>query len=624
MITSNILQGFILLQAFETSPEYFLFWAEIYKVAFNILERNICEAYFQVCLAMQLKHSFLFFYLCYRYERIPSELLSLNHWALLATVIAGDILNSYLTTLENRQLQASINELATLCQKATEIFDSIPDGLIVLNKELNLLNSNKAAESFLQAGALKDYDLDCIEDGDGMRTNLAEKIKSAFDTIQEGDVRFGTTKIQERLFEWKGSLVQWDGEPAMTVLIRDVTTLIQLEQAKHEANMKNIMLRSVSHELRTPANALTNLLERTLKLRDLPVSAKTYIELAHDNVQHLLHVVNDLLDYSQFLHGSFRLSKRNFNVKQTLMSAFKPFEYMIKATGISATIHIDNNLPIRAFNDPNRICQVVMNLLSNATKFTRKGEIRLAAVRCSPYEMKVSVSDDGVGISFEQQTNLFRVFGKLKENESLNPQGCGLGLHISNLLAKQLGSTGILLKSDLGRGSTFSFNVSLQESLDSSICELDFDESISPPVTYKYSFTNSMFPSPARVLVVDDNYFNRDVCRSMLAELGETSDEANSGEDCIEMVMKRQHDPFALIILDFEMPGMSGLETASTLKALNESGRLKYMPQIIGHSAYSNEEVVNQFKESGAKAYLPKPCAFNEFSRTVRSLLNTA
>eukprot|EP00359_Climacostomum_virens_P002913 CAMPEP_0204912032 /NCGR_PEP_ID=MMETSP1397-20131031/10244_1 /ASSEMBLY_ACC=CAM_ASM_000891 /TAXON_ID=49980 /ORGANISM="Climacostomum Climacostomum virens, Strain Stock W-24" /LENGTH=622 /DNA_ID=CAMNT_0052082797 /DNA_START=275 /DNA_END=2143 /DNA_ORIENTATION=+ len=602
-------------------PQYFFFCSEAYRLNYLTLERILVMRNIKLGISMHI-YSFCAWYSMCIYSGMLNDIVDTFNMQVLFTyciVHEGMHLNALYHEVINRS--AYIQRIIELKHQIENIFESIPEVIFVVKQDLSIILRNNAADTLLDSEPSKFLsEVYFVQDEVEHKVKLADKINELISKDSLVDLKLGKSKVREKTYEWKMSLVRWEGQAAVTLLMRDVTALIQLEQAKHEAHIKNVMLRSVSHELRTPANAFKNLLEQSLKVENLPCNARVFLELAHDNCQHILHVVNDLLDFSQFMHGSFRLSKRKFDVRQVLKNSFKPYEYMIKAAGLTATLSLDASLPVNGYNDPTRISQVVMNLLSNATKFTKNGEIKLSAKRIEEKTLEISVSDTGVGISKEQQANLCKLFGKLKENESLNPQGCGLGLHISNLLALQLGGQELRFKSTLGQGATFTFTVSMKED-DCGIADYstEIEEEKLPFILPLFEFNSKT--TRGRVLVVDDNVFNREIIASILQEMGMDCMTASSGKDAINACIEHQ-GYISLMLLDYEMPELNGPQTARHLREMQASGEVLVLPAIVAYTAYNSEKDIQECRDAGMVGFLSKPCSIAEVKHTVLKYCN--
>jgi signal transduction histidine kinase len=500
------------------------------------------------------------------------------------------------------------------------IFKSIPEAIFVVKEDLTCIMKNYAAELLIMETSDTFLHETSLTFKDDTQTSLANIVTEVISKGLSSNQMLGKSKTREKTFEWKVSLAAWEGQPVVTLLMQDVTAIINLEQKRYRTAIRQIMLRLVSHELKTPVNAFTNCLKKALLCQELPSAAKFLIELAQDSCQQILQVINDLLDYSQFLHGSFQLSKQEFDIRQTLMSSFKPYDYMFKAAGVTALIKIDNKLPTLAFSDPVRISQVIMNLLSNAAKFTRRGQIVLSADVTEPNSLTISVSDTGVGMSQDTQAKLRSLFSRLMGNVRLNLEGSGLGLHIANLLTIQLGGASIEFQSTQGEGATFSFRVKLGEEGDNlpADCSTSLDEikGVRPPV---FKFPNPILHS--KVLIVDDCLFNRDVMAAILGEMGVKYYAVASGFDAIQAISSQT---FMLMFIDYEMPNLNGAQTCRILKQMQMRGELKSLPTIIAYTAFPSEREVQECKDAGIEEILDKPCRADEFRQLVRKYSQVA
>ncbi|KAL4446567.1 hypothetical protein ABPG74_005505 [Tetrahymena malaccensis] len=248
------------------------------------------------------------------------------------------------------------------------------------------------------------------------------------------------------------------------VTIRDVTHFNQIKVLKDINEKKQSMLRNVSHELRQPLNCIISMMQLTRDIYQDETLIQEYINPTLYSSQILLNLLNDFLDFSQIQAGTFKLTNVSFNIKKLFENIFQMMKAQIKIRQLNFILNIvnQNDIPEEIKSDPNRIQQIITNLLGNAVKFTEQGDILLSLERQSPYLYKVTVQDSGIGITEEGQKNLFKTFGKVDQEfrQNLNPQGVGLGLMISNILAKQLSPSeniGLQVESKLGHGTKFFF-----------------------------------------------------------------------------------------------------------------------------------------------------------------------
>jgi signal transduction histidine kinase/ActR/RegA family two-component response regulator len=615
---------FWLKLCFLVSPEYLLISHHLYRVCFILFEADIIRDNLCLGIALHIKHVVLWYGLCFYFEvfkDIKSDFFVIVVVTMVALIEMAPALKK---RQEGNQLRKAFEQLTQMKENIEDIFNSIPDPVILVGEEDNEVKMANLAANKLIVASPQLVEVTSVllqlNPDETQQSSLRDKIKELIHADATEERSIGVSKIEDRLFDWKAKQVKWSGDKAVTLVLRDVTVLIQLEKSKHESQMKNVMLRSVSHELRTPANAFQNLIQKVLRMPDLPEEASKFLSLASDSCKHFQSVINDLLDYSQFIHGSFHLSKVKFDIRKTLISIFKPFECMIQSAGLESSIEFADSLPEFCYNDPTRLSQVLMNLLSNAVKFTQKGSIRVAAALSNNFAILISVEDTGVGISCDQQSKLFKLFGKLQENESLNPQGCGLGLHISNLLAIQMGGRTMSIESEAGQGSKFWFEMSYVEEAEAvDDCSGDNEEDKAVVSADLFKIGADQLP---RVLIVDDFVFNRDILRELLLEINVTSDGAKSGFEAIDRIVSRQETPYQLVFLDFEMPELSGLETTARLFAMKAQSKLSNIPPIVAYTAYSSDEDRQACFAVGMSGFLVKPCDFRELKATVAKYLS--
>jgi len=219
-------------------------------------------------------------------------------------------------------------------------------------------------------------------------------------------------------------------------------------------------LASVSHELRTPLNCIVAMLDMVDKFITDDLK-EDYIQPAADSAKLLLSLINDILDFSQSKAKTLRLNFLFFNLKQHLLDIIKLMTIQAKGKGLELNLYYDERVPFKIYSDPNRVRQVVINLIGNALKFTTKGAISIRVMYCEANVCRISVSDTGIGIKPDDMKQLFKKFSKISESHRMNQQGVGLGLVISNMLAKKLGphSKPIQVESKYGSGTTFSFEL---------------------------------------------------------------------------------------------------------------------------------------------------------------------
>ncbi|EAS07271.2 ATPase, histidine kinase-, DNA gyrase B (macronuclear) [Tetrahymena thermophila SB210] len=248
-------------------------------------------------------------------------------------------------------------------------------------------------------------------------------------------------------------------EPVILIMIDDISQQIKIKELEVKNQCKMRMLASISHELRTPLNCSMTLLEVLKNLVSNPL-AQEYIDPALNSQHLLLNIINDILDFAQIDVGKFKFSYEHFDLKNIIQNCLKLIEMQSKIKNIQLLTDFSEEVNYQFYSDPTRIRQIILNLLSNALKFTQKGYIMIRVEKFNESLTKITVEDTGIGIASEDIQKIFEIFGKvdLKNNKLLNTQGAGLGLSIASQLARGLGQNKkIEVLSELGKGSSFSF-----------------------------------------------------------------------------------------------------------------------------------------------------------------------
>lgn len=546
----------------------------------------------------------------------------------------------YIASLvHNAEIIRRKNLMDSLCETKNQldaIISAVPTGIVVITSEGNAVKAN--------ANALKAFD--CKNGADIVRmlknttykpgthlykladSNPIDDIVDYIHSSQETLSTFGQVEVSELTLSIIGNKTSWHKKPAVVIVLKDVTDVIKLERTQNESQFKNVMLRSVSHELKTPTNGILHSVQGVASADDVPEWAKHKLKIAEVSCQHLLMLIYDLLDYSQLIAGKFRLQKTLFNLRQTIFECVELLHLVAEKKKIRLVTKIDPLLPEDVFTDSNRISQVLMNFLSNSIKFTpRGGRIEIKAVLNDQNQMEMSVTDSGVGISPQNIDKLFEAFSLDNSTASINPQGVGLGLHISNMLAIQLGDSPISVVSNQGVGSCFTVVVSIFKvkpanpifsDLNMMTCQLT-DSFIETNKVYQFLVTEVVHPP---VLVVDDSPFNRSVIVDILKLFSIECAEAENGVEAIEMVLQRaqKSKPFSVVLMDFEMPLMNGPTACRNLLFMLKERNLP-LPSIIAHTAYSSEDDEMICREAGMIDFLPKPASRDMILAKVRQYL---
>jgi two-component system sensor histidine kinase/response regulator len=365
------------------------------------------------------------------------------------------------------------------------------------------------------------------------------------------------------------------------------------EQALTATRAKSEFLANMSHEVRTPMNAIIGMSHLALQTQ-LDNRQRNYIEKVLRAGENLLGIINDILDFSKIEAGKLTVEKIDFSLEDVLDNLVSLIGLKAEDKGLELLFHIQSDVPGDLIGDPLRIGQVLVNLGTNAVKFTDAGEIVVAVERVSGDDetamLHFSVKDSGIGMTAQQCEKLFQSFGQADASTTRKYGGSGLGLAISkNLLGLMDGR--IWVESEVGQGSTFHCHA-----------RFGLQQNVKPRRMFHADELLGM-----RVLVVDDNAMAREILSTMARNFCLEVDVASSGAQGVEMVMQaeRKSLPYNLMLTDWKMPGMDGIATVQRLRATS----LAQTPAVIMVTAYGREDALLNAAEQGVElsCILTKP-----------------
>ena len=371
------------------------------------------------------------------------------------------------------------------------------------------------------------------------------------------------------------------------------------ESATAAGVAKGKFLAQMSHEIRTPINAVLGMNEMILN-ESHDQNILEYSSSIQTAGRTLLSLINSILDFSKIEDGKMELVTAEYDTVSVINNLLNSVSTRAKDKGLEFTDNIDNDLPCKLIGDDVRLTQVIMNLLTNAVKYTEKGSVLLtiSCVEKNEKDLKlfVSVKDTGIGIREEDMDKLFESFSRLDETRNRNIEGTGLGMAIVTKLLDLMNSK-LRVESVYGVGSTFSFEV-VQGIADSRPIGNVRDRRV--PVTPGKVRERPVFPDAA-VLVTDDNEMNLKVAKNLLKLFGVVPELASSGEQTIE-IMRKKH--FDIVFLDHMMPKMDGIET---LKRLKEDSLIPADTVVIALTANAVNGAKENYLKAGFDDYLSKP-----------------
>jgi len=369
-----------------------------------------------------------------------------------------------------------------------------------------------------------------------------------------------------------------------------IVVLINVDMAKNksdrESKHKSAFLANMSHEIRTPMNAIAGMI--TIGKSACDIERKDYcFEKIHDASNHLLGVINDILDMSKIEANKFDLAPAEFELEKTLRRVVNVNNFRIEEKHLKFSVNIDSSLPRSLIGDDQRLAQVITNLLGNAVKFTpEQGSIRLAArleeENNNMCTLRFSVSDTGIGIKPEQKERIFQSFEQAESSTTRKYGGTGLGLAISKSIVEMMGGK-IWVESEPGKGSTFIFTVKMERGIEEKQKRL-LDVNL----------------KNVRILAVDDeqdvlNYFT-DISRGF----GVMCDTASSGEEALELAEK--NGGYHIYFVDLTMPRMNGIQFTRKIKMRKQDNSV-----VIMITSFEWSSIAQEAKSAGVDKFLSKP-----------------
>ncbi len=356
------------------------------------------------------------------------------------------------------------------------------------------------------------------------------------------------------------------------------------------SNIRDQFIASVSHELRTPMNAIMGFNDLLQSSQVGNSKAMELLQLTQQSGEHLLTVINDVLDYSQFQSGKLGIHPEPFELRKTVAHAMDLFDNRIKSMRLVFQSQIDDGLPEWVLADRHRLMQVLVNLLDNAIKFTQQGHVTLR-VKQLDQSLMFEVEDTGIGISEDQQAKVFERFSQATVQTQAVYGGNGLGLAISKRLVELMGGA-IGVKSQLGHGSVFWFTVPLVPA-----------QAKGPEHVQHPRFTNQQ-QHAWRFLIVDDVAMNRLLLRQIL-KLEYPHALMTEAEDGLAALQALNNEGFDLVFMDMVMPQMDGIEASKSIRSTVD--RQGQRLPILGLSANVNSSDRERFIHAGADDFLLKP-----------------
>ncbi|MBK1730300.1 histidine kinase [Thiococcus pfennigii] len=503
-------------------------------------------------------------------------------------------------------LAASRREIEAVAAKYQAIFDNASEGIFQTTPAGEVVSANQALLGLLgfhelaqMQAEIEDLGAQVYVDPRDRETMLAElRARGRVDGFETQLRRRDGTSFWAELALHRTT--DRDGRPILEGMLLDATDRHRRQQAERESataraanEAKSSFLANMSHEIRTPMNAIMGLTDLLLRT-DLDERQRDYLTKIKTSSASLLAVINDILDLSKIESGRLELEDTPFSLEEVMANLTEMLAYRAHERDIELIVSIDPQVPRALVGDPVRLGQILLNLTSNAIKFTAHGEVVVsvaleeAPTACGDDRIMVrfQVQDTGTGIPEDRLDAIFEPFTQADDSITRHHGGTGLGLPISRQLAEQMGGE-LRVESRPGAGSTFTARVLLRRQTERGAVQ---------PVT----------PRDLRglaVLIVDDNATAREILVSQIESFQMEATAAASGEEALAILA----DPtrtFDLVLLDWKMPGLNGLETARRIRTDLDLARV---PLVCMVSAYAREDLMQRAERTLLDAFLHKP-----------------
>jgi PAS domain S-box-containing protein len=505
-------------------------------------------------------------------------------------------------------LEKAVSELRESEEKQKSLISNILDGIFIIQNN-RLLFVNEAVEQItgytfddLRELSFQDLihpdDLEVVVKNHRKRLQ-GEKVPNSYHfrlINKNGNVVFVLISV---------GVISYHGQKAILGTLKDITNQKKYEdalirekkQAEQATESKSMFLAGMSHEIRNHLNSIIGIAD-VLKETDMDEEQKEYLNIIDVSGNNLLNIINEILDFSKIEAGQVVLEKEEFSISKVVKDVISLHEINARKNNLYLKADISDEVPDIVIGDPVRVSQVLINLVSNALKFTDKGGITIKIIpeplsktkeAKNEIAVRFMVIDTGIGISKESQTKLFKPFSQTHAAVERKKGGTGLGLVISKHLVEMMqGKIGII--SDAGKGSTFWFTAKFQ---------------ISDEQFVKGKSNEERTKDKIKVLLVEDNVLNQNLTLSILTKDGYVTDVAENGKVGLEMYRKNSYN---VVLMDIQMPVMDGIEATRMIRKFERSALGKgKRAKIVAVTAHTKDGEKQRLFEAGMDLYLSKP-----------------
>ncbi len=442
-----------------------------------------------------------------------------------------------------------------------------------------------------------------FQKGSQQKQRLMLETKEEQTFISKDGRKFPIDYVSTPIYNNETSLLE-----GSVVVFSDITKRKQYEdrlkkatiEAQNANRSKSLFLTNMSHELRTPLNAILGFASLLKKSKNIHEGEKQNINTIYSSGQHLLSLINEILEFAKIEAGKITINPNDFNLFIFLKEIESMFTSRCDSKGLNFSLNIDKSVPKYIKCDEKRLRQILINILGNSLKFTNEGYIKVD-VESKNSKLLIVIRDTGIGMSNEALKIVFKPFEQIEEKTHKH-EGTGLGLAITKELIEKMGGK-IEAQSELEKGSTFSFELKIEK--------IDFvlEEENTKNNIIKVKSTENI-----NILVADDTKANRDLLIQLLNTYNINTIEAHDGQEVLKHI---ENSSFDLIFMDILMPNLDGLET---IKILKNKEKTKNIP-IIAISANVFEDDKQKALNNGADFFVPKPFEEKDIATALQKFL---
>ncbi|NWF35646.1 transporter substrate-binding domain-containing protein [Mariprofundus sp. KV] len=520
-----------------------------------------------------------------------------------------------------QEMEASRVKIEQANMQMHAIFDSASAGIAMINNRVIISCNRRMDEMYgYEAGEQVGHSTRMWYEDDEIYARIDREVyeKLGMNETHRCE-RWAVRKDGSRFWARSGihALDHDDLSKGVVMVVEDISRereiMLEMEQAREQAEeatrAKADFLANMSHELRTPMNAVLGMLYLALR-SEMPPALHNYLTKAQGAANSLLSIINDILDFSKIEAGKLDVESIEFSLDSVIEQLTDAIGFQAEQKGVEFLIRYDANIPITLVGDPLRLGQVLLNLCSNAIKFTEAGEVELS-FHCLKRSKKgmtlqVTVRDTGIGMAAGMQELIFQKFTQADDSTTRQFGGTGLGLAISKLLVELMGGRIWVEDSVPGEGSTFCFTVKLDLSRKAQVHQHALAEQAGPLL------------KGVRALVVDDNETSCEILGEMLRFFHIDTQSVHTGAAAIEMLQQSGERPFDMVLMDWRMPGMNGDEVTRRIHA---DSNIQPQPKVVMVTSFGREEVMSLAAQAGVDGFLLKPVSPSTLLDTTLSVL---